>query len=97
MKNRSSVTNILEVSIHNPLLLQARISRIAQEADLKVNTGTINGWEIASTITPMCMIEGNMFLGNSGLQMRIPYRTSFIFTWIKSNKKGKLAWSMSLS
>jgi hypothetical protein len=97
MKSHPSFSAFLEVSMHKPLLLQAKISRLVRECELDNCSETINGLADFQTYSPECIIEGNLFLGNSGMQLRIPYSTSFVFTWIKSNKKSKLAWSMSLS
>ncbi len=97
MKSHPSFSAYLEVSMHKPLLLQARISRLVRECDIENSGETLKGWANFHTYSPECIIEGNLFLGNSGLQLRIPYSTSFMFTWIKSDKKSKLAWSMSLS
>lgn len=97
MKSHPSFSSFLEVSMHKPLLLQARISRLVRDCEIESSDESIKGLAVFHTYSPECIIEGNLFLGNSGIQLRIPYTTSFMFTWIKSDKKSKLAWSMSLS
>lgn len=97
MKSHPSFSTFLEVSMHKPLLLQARISRLVREVEIDIQQESLQGLADFNTFSPECAIEGNLFLGNSGMQIRVPYSTNFIFTWIKSNKKSKLAWSMSLS
>ncbi|MEO7265105.1 MAG: hypothetical protein ABIW38_09345 [Ferruginibacter sp.] len=97
MKSHPSFSAFLEVSMHKPLLLQARISRLVRECEIGNSGETLNGLANFHSYSPEFIIEGNLFLGNSGLQLRIPYKTSFVFTWIKSNRKSKLVWSMSLS
>lgn len=98
MRNQNLLNHRVEVSLHKPSLIEANMNRMVRLHNLKV--ASLKPCPAFSEVKMMhaeYAVQGNFYVGTNNIQLRIPYRSAFLFTWVKSSQKNRMEWGISLS
>ncbi|MEO7444679.1 MAG: hypothetical protein ABIT96_01285 [Ferruginibacter sp.] len=98
MRNKPILKTRVDVSLHKPSLIEASMNRMVRLKDLRCATeNPCDSFMAISMMSAEYKVQGNFYVGTEQVQFRIPYKSVFMFTWVKSSQKNRMEWGISLS